>query len=161
MANTYTQIYIQVVFAVQGRQCLIQPEHKEEIHKYITGIVTNQGQKMLQINGVADHVHLLIGMKPNIALSDLVRDIKAGSSKFINEKRWIRGKFLWQEGFGAFSYGHSQLDEIIRYIQNQEKHHQQSSFKNEYLALLRKFDIAFEDKYVFDFVEDETTEPGE
>src|SRR5262245_66668721 len=100
MANTFTQIYIQVVFAVQGRQCLIRPEHREEIHKYITGIVTNQGQKMLQINGVADHIHALIGMKPNIALSDLVRDIKAGSSKFINENRWVRGKFHWQEGYG-------------------------------------------------------------
>jgi REP element-mobilizing transposase RayT len=139
MANTYTQIYIHVVFAVQGRQCLIEPDYKEEIYKYITGIITNQGQKMLQINGVADHVHLLIGMKPNIALSDLVRDVKAGSSKFINEKRWIKGKFNWQGGFGAFSYGHSQLDQVIHYIRNQEKHHQQSSFKNEYLTLLRKF----------------------
>jgi putative transposase len=159
MANTYTQIYLQVVFAVQERQCLIRPEHKEEIHKYITGIVTNQGQKLLAINGVSDHIHLLIGMKPNIALSDLVREIKASSSKFINEQRWIKGKFHWQEGFGGFSYGHSQLDQIIRYIQNQEKHHQQDSFKNEYLTLLRKFDIAFEDKYVFDFMEDE--QPGE
>ena len=156
MANTYTQIYIQVVFAVQGRQCLIQPEHREEIYKYITGIVSNQGQKMLQINGVADHVHLLIGLKPNIGLSDLVRDIKAGSSKFINEQRWIRGRFNSQEGFGAFSYGHSQLDQIIQYIANQEAHHQRKSFKNEYLTLLRKFDIAFEDKYVFDFIEDDS-----
>ena len=155
MANTYTQIYIQVVFAVQGRQCLIEPDHKEEIYKYITGIVTNHGQKMLQINGMADPVHLLIGMKPNIALSDLVRDVKAGSSKFINEKRWIKGRFNWQEGFGAFSYGHSQLDQVIQYISGQEKHHQHNSFKNEYLTLLRKFDIAFEDKYVFDFIEDE------
>ena len=155
MANTYTKIYIQVVFAVQGRQCLIEPDHKEEIYKYITGIVTNQGQKMLQINGVADHVHLLIGMKPNIALSDIVRDVKAGSSKFINEKRWIKGKFNWQEGFGAFSYGHSQLDKVIQYIRDQEKHHRQNSFKDEYMTLLRKFDIAFEDKYVFDFIEDE------
>ena len=155
MANTYTQIYIQVVFAVQGRQCLIQPGYKNEIHKYITGIVTNQGQKMLQVNGVADHIHLLIGMKPNIALSDLVRDIKAASSTFINEKRWIRNRFSWQEGFGAFSYGHSQLDQVIRYIRDQEKRHQKNSFKNEYLSLLRKFDIAFEDKYVFEFVEDE------
>jgi len=154
MANTYTQIYIQVVFAVQGRQCLIQPEHKEEIYKYITGIVTNRDQKMLQINGVADHLHLLIGLKPSIALSDLVRDIKAGSSKFINDNHWVRGKFAWQEGFGAFSYGHSQLDKVIGYIRDQEIHHQQSSFKHEYLALLRKFDIAFEDKYVFDFIED-------
>ena len=158
MVNTYTQIYIQVVFAVQGRQCLIQPNHKEEIYKYITGIVTNEGQKLLQINGVSDHVHLLIGMKPNIALSDLVRDIKAGSSKFINEQRWIRGKFNWQEGFGAFSYGHSQLGQIIQYIRDQEIHHQKKSFKHEYLGLLRKFDIAFADKYVFDFVEDQKTE---
>ena len=155
MANTYTQIYIQVVFAVQGRQCLIQPACKEELYKYITGVVTNQGQKMLQINGVADHVLLLIGLKLSIALSDLVRDIKAGSAKFINEHGWIRGKFHWQEGFGAFSYGHSQLDQVIRYIQNQESHHQQKSFKHEYLGLLRKFDIAFEDKYVFNFLEDD------
>ena len=161
MANTYTQIYIQVVFAVQGRQCLIQPDHKEEIYKYITGIVTNQGQKMLQINGVADHIHLLIGVKPSIALSDLVRDIKAGSSKFINENRWIKGRFNWQEGFGAFSYGHSQLYKVIKYIRDQETHNQQNSFKNEYLALLRKFDIAFEDKYVFDFVEDEALDQSE
>lgn len=154
MANTYTQIYLQVVFAVQGRQCLIRPEHKEEIYKYITGIVTNQGQKLLQINGVSDHVHLLVGLKPNIALSDLVRDVKTNSSKFINEQRWVAGKFNWQEGFGAFSYGHSQLDKVIKYIANQEAHHQQRSFKQEYLGFLRKFDIAFEDRYVFDFIED-------
>ena len=110
---------------------------------------------MLQINGVADHLHILIGLKPNLALSDLVRDIKAGSSKFINEHRWVRGRFHWQEGFGAFSYGHSQLDTVIRYIQNQESHHRQNSFRHEYLELLRKFDISFVDKYVFDFIEDE------
>jgi hypothetical protein len=96
-----------------------------------------------------------INLFKNLPYSPLVREIKAGSSKFINEKRWVRGKFHWQEGFGAFSYGHSQLDQIIRYIQNQERHHQQNSFKNEYLTLLRKFHIAFEDKYVFDFIEDE------
>ncbi len=153
MANTYSQIYIQVVFAVQGRQSLIQPEHKEEIYKYITGIVTRQSQKVLAINGVADHIHLLIGLKPSIALSDLVREIKTGSSNFINQKRWIRGRFNWQEGFGAFSYGHSQLDQIIQYIRNQEEHHRQKSFKHEYMTLLRKFDIAFEDKYVFEFID--------
>jgi REP element-mobilizing transposase RayT len=161
MANTYTQIYIQVVFAVQGRQCLIQPVHKEEIYKYITGIVTNQGQKMLQINGVADHVHVLIGMKPSIALSDLVRDIKAGSSKFINEKRWVKGHFNWQEGFGAFSYGHSQLDTIIRYIRDQETHHQQNTFKSEYMTLLQRFEIEFDDKYVFEFLEDESPDTAD
>jgi len=154
MADTYTQIYIQVVFAVQGRQNLIKPNYKEDICKYITGIIRNQGQKLIAINGMPDHLHVLIGMKPNIALSDIVRDVKANSSKFINERRWVIGRFQWQEGFGAFSYSHSQLGNVIRYIQNQEEHHGKSSFKSEYVELLRKFDIAFEDKYIFDFIED-------
>ncbi len=154
MANTYTQIYIQVVFALQGRQNLIRPEFKDELYKYITGIIRSHEQKLIEINGVADHIHLLIGLKPSMALSDLVRAIKANSSKFINEKGWIKGRFNWQEGFGAFSYGHSQLDAIIGYIQNQEKHHQRESFKVEYLSLLRKFDVAFRDEYLFDFLED-------
>ena len=104
MANTYTQIYVHVVFAVEGRQNLIRPEHNDELQKYITGIVSGQKQKLIAINNMPDHVHILIGLKPDIALSDLMRDIKAGSSKFINEKRWVVGRFEWQEGFGAFSY---------------------------------------------------------
>ncbi|MCA1818316.1 MAG: IS200/IS605 family transposase [Acidobacteria bacterium] len=156
MANTYTQIYIQVVFAVSGRQNLLSKEHKEELHKYITGIVTNQGQKLIAINSMPDHVHILLGLKPDSALSELVRDIKASSSKFINERRWVRGKFGWQEGFGAFSYGHSQLESVIHYIQNQEQHHRRSSFRDEYLALLEKFDIQFDQKYVFDFADEQT-----
>ena len=153
MANTFSQIYIQTVFAVNGRLSLIRPEFKEDLYKYITGIVRNNRHKLLSINGMPDHVHILIGLKPVMALSDLVRDIKAGSSNFINDNKWLRGKFSWQEGYGAFSYGHSQLDTIIRYIQNQERHHKRSSFKNEYLTLLRKFDIAFDNKYVFEFIE--------
>jgi len=153
MANTFSQIYIQTVFAVSERQSLIKQEFKEDLFKYISGIVTNQGQKLISINGMSDHIHILIGLKPSIALADLVRDIKADSSTHVNKNKWVRGKFSWQEGYGAFSYGHSQLDTIIRYIQNQEKHHRRRSFKNEYLTLLRKFDIAFEDKYVFDFIE--------
>ncbi|MDZ7355736.1 MAG: IS200/IS605 family transposase, partial [candidate division KSB1 bacterium] len=137
MANTYTQIYIHVVFAVQGRQNLLQPEHKEELHKYITGIVRNRGQKLIAINSMPDHVHLLIGLKPSIALSDLVRDIKAASSGFINEKKWVRGRFNWQEGFGAFSYSHSQVDRVVKYINTQEQHHTRKSFKAEYLELLK------------------------
>ena len=155
MANTYTQIYIQVVFAVGGRLSLIRTEHKEEIYKYITGIVRNDGHKLLTINGMSDHLHILLGLKPDMALSDLVRDIKSNSTNFINEQRLAPGKFGWQEGYGAFSYGRSQLDTIIRYIQNQEKHHARRSFKDEYLSLLRKFEIEFEDKYVFKFLEDE------
>jgi len=132
---------------------LIRPEFKEELYKYITGIVRNKGQKLISINGMSDHVHILIGLKPAMALADLVRDIKADSSNFINKNRWVRGKFSWQGGYGAFSYGHSQLDTIIRYIQNQEQHHRRRSFKDEYLALLKRFEIPFEEKYVFTFVE--------
>ena len=153
MANTYSQIYIQTVFAVSGRLSLIQPTFKEDLYKYISGIVRNQGQKLISINGMPDHIHILIGLKPAKALADLVRDIKADSSTYVNDNRWVRGKFSWQEGYGAFSYGHPQLDRIIAYIQNQEKHHSRRSFKSEYLSLLRKFDIAFEDKYVFEFIE--------
>jgi len=153
MANTFSQIYIQTVFAVQNRLSLIGPEFKEDLYKYITGIVRNQGQKLISINGMPDHVHILIGLNPAMALADLVREIKADSSNFINRNKWVRGKFSWQEGYGAFSYGHSQLSTIIRYIQNQEKHHSRRSFKDEYLTLLRKFDIAFDDKYVFEFIE--------
>jgi REP element-mobilizing transposase RayT len=138
---------------VNGRLSLVHPEFKEDLYKYITGIVRNNGQKSISINGMSDHIHILIGLKPAMALADLVRDIKADSSNFINKKKWVRGKFSWQEGYGAFSYGHSQLDTIIRYIQNQERHHKRRSFKDEYLAWLKKYEIAFEEKYVFEFIE--------
>jgi len=152
MANTFSQIYIQTVFAVSERESLIKPDFKEDLYKYITGIVTNQGQKLIAINGMPDHVHILIGLKPAMALADLVREIKSDSTNFINKEKLVHGRFSWQEGYGAFSYGHSQLDRIIRYIQNQERHHQRPSFKDEYMTLLRKFDIAFEEKYVFQFI---------
>jgi len=151
MANTFSQIYLQTVFAVSGRLSLITREFKEDLHKYITGIVRKKNQKLIQINGMSDHLHILIGLKPNMALSDLVRDIKTDSSEWVNRNKLARGKFGWQEGFGAFSYGHSQLDTIVRYIQNQEKHHQRRTFKSEYLTLLRKFEIEFKEEYVFKF----------
>ena len=153
MANTYTQIYIHVVFAVQHRQNLIKKENKEELHKYITGIVQNKKQKLIRINSMPDHSHLFIGMKPNISLSDLVRDIKNNSSTFINEKKWVMGKFNWQEGYGAFSYGHSQIDSVVKYIINQEEHHKKKTFKEEYLEILKKFNVEYEDKYLFDWIE--------
>jgi putative transposase len=153
VANTFTQIYIQIVFAVAGREGLLRKENKEELHKYITGIVRNNGQKLIEINSMPDHVHILIGLKPSLALSELVKDVKAESSGFINEKKWVRGRFNWQEGYGAFSYSHSHLDAVIRYIRNQEKHHSAKSFKDEYMTLLRKFDIAFDEKYIFEFIE--------
>jgi putative transposase len=149
MANTYSQIYVHVVFAVQARECLLKPHIKEDIHKYITGVVHKRGQKLIAINSMPDHVHLLVGLKPDLALSDLVRDIKAVSAKLINEKRWMKGRFNWQEGFGAFSYSHSQLDRVISYIQNQDQHHAKLNFRDEYLRLLKKFQVNFDSRYIF------------
>ena len=153
MPNTYTQIYIQIVFAVKGRQNLIAKENREELHKYITGIVQNRDQKMLSIFAMHDHIHLLVCLKASIAISDLVRDIKAGSSKFINDSNWMNGKFNWQEGFGAFSYSKSQINNVIKYILNQEEHHKKQSFKEEYLEFLQKFDIEYDEKYLFEWVD--------
>ena len=149
MANTYTQIYIHIVFAVEGRYNLIRDEFREELHKYITGIIQNEKHKLIIINSMIDHVHILIGIKPDSNLSDLVRDIKANSSKLINEKKWIKGRFNWQEGFGAFSYSHSQLDDVANYIRNQKKHHTKRSFRDEYIELLEKFNVEYDPKYIF------------
>ena len=149
MANTYSQIYIQVVFAVQGRQNLLRPQHKEELHKYMTGIVREREQKLLAVHCMPDHTHILIGLKPSIALSDLVRDVKNGSTNFINRKGWVLGRFCWQEGFGAFSYGHSQLTGIINYIRDQQRHHARRSFRDEYLRFLKRYEIEHEERYIF------------
>jgi putative transposase len=154
MANTYTQIYIHVIFAVEGRQSPIKSAHNDELQKYITGIVSAQKQKLIVINNMPDHLHMLVGLRPDSSLSDLVRDAKAGSSKFINEKRWVVGRFSWQEGFGAFSYSRSQLGTVIRYIENQQKHHARKSFREEYVALLEKFDVDYDARYIFKGVEE-------
>ena len=151
MANTYSQITIHVVFAVKHRENLIKVKHKEELYKYIAGIVKNKKQKLLAINGVSDHIHILLGISPSVALSDLVRDIKNNSSKFINDKKWVLGKFNWQEGYGAFSYSRSQRPEVINYINNQEDHHKKTSFKKEYLNILKKFNVDYNNEYLFDF----------
>jgi REP element-mobilizing transposase RayT len=154
MANTYTQIYIHIVFAVEGRQNLIAPAHNDELQKYITGIVTAQKQKLIAINNLPDHLHLLVGLRPDSSLSDLVRDIKANSSRFINEKHWVIGRFSWQEGFGAFSHSRSQLDDVIRYLQDQQKHHTKHTFRDEYVALLEKFAVDYDKRYIFKFDDD-------
>lgn len=154
MSDTFFQIYIQVVIVVQNREANIPSVHIEELSKYLTGIITNKGQKALAINGIPNHLHILVGLKPNIALSDLVRDIKCNSTKFINDKRWLRGNFNWQKGFGAFSYSHSQLDRVINYIQNQKKHHKVKTFKEEYLDFLEKFNIKYKNEYLFNFDND-------
>ena len=153
MANTYSQLHIHCIFAVKGRQSLIPTKRNNELQKYITGIVRNRKHKMIAVNNMPDHVHLFIGLHPDQSLSALMRDVKAVFSKFINEKNWLPGKFSWQEGFGAFSYSHSQIDRVVRYIMNQEKHHAKKAFRDEYLEFLRKFDVPFDEQYLFDWIE--------
>lgn len=153
MPGTFSQIYIQVVFAVKGRESLIGSSWEEELYKYISGIVRNKEQKMLAINGTQDHIHFLIGMKPSCCLSDLVREIKKSSNEFIREKHFTQFKFQWQEGYGAFSYSHSAMDQVIGYIQNQKEHHKKCSFREEYTSLLKKFQIEYKDEYLFEWIE--------
>jgi len=150
--STYTQIYIQIVFAVKGRKSLILPQWEERLHKYISGIVQNKEQKMLAINGMPDHLHLLIGMKPSCCLSDLVREIKKSSNDFIKDQQLSKFKFSWQEGFGAFSYSHSQLNGVIAYINNQKEHHRKKSFKEEYVESLENFNVDYNEKYLFEWI---------
>ena len=153
MANTYSQILIQAVFAVEARQRLIMPEWKEDLFRYIGGIFREKKQRLLAIGGIADHIHLLFGLKPNIAISDLIRDVKASSSGFVNDERFTRGRFRWQEGFGAFSYSRSQLDSVVKYVLNQEKHHAKRSFREEYIGLLDRFEVEYEDRFLFHWIE--------
>ncbi len=153
MANTYSKIYIHIVFTVKGRQNLIQKKYREQLHKYISGIIKNKGQKLLSIFAMPDHIHLFMNVKPNITISDLVRDIKTGSSKFINEKNLVKGKFSWQKGFGVFSYSESQIPSVIKYIENQEEHHKKKTFREEYIKLLTKFAIEFDEMYLFEWME--------
>lgn len=149
MANTYTQLYIHLVFAVKFREQLISNSWKHELYKYICGIATNNKHKIYAINGMPDHIHILISAKPHISLSELVKDIKSSSSRWINEKGFVKGKFLWQEGFGAFSYSQSNLAHVIRYIENQEVHHEKKTFKEEYKSILEAFKVSYDEKYIF------------
>ena len=153
-AGTYSQIYIHIVFGVKARRSLIKQEWEEELYKYITGIVQNKNQKMLAINGVEDHIHFFIGMRPACKLSDLVRELKKASNTFINEKDFCNFKFEWQEGYGAFSYSHTALDNVIAYINNQKEHHRKKSFKEEYLKFLKDFNIDFKNEYLFEWIDD-------
>ena len=146
--STYSQIYIQVVFSVKARDHAIKPEWEEELYRYISGTINKKGQKLLAINGMPDHIHILINMQPNCCLSDLVREIKKSSNIFIKEKGWIKENFEWQEGFGAFSYSQSALENVISYIQKQKDHHKKTTFKEEYTKFLEKFNIDHNNKYL-------------
>ena len=153
MANTYTQLYYHVVFVVQGRKNLINPEWKDDLYKYITGITNNKKQTLMIINGMPDHVHILMGSTPDTNLSHVLRDIKANSSRLINSKKWVEGRFEWQKGFGAFTVGYSQVEVVAKYIENQEKHHKKKSFNEEYISFLDQSGIAYNPKYIFEKVE--------
>ena len=153
MAGTFTQIYIQAVFAVKGRNNLLQKPWRDEVFKYMAGIIKNKGQKPIIVNGVADHAHLFFGLKPSIAISDLIRDVKNNTSNFINGKDWVRGRFTWQEGYGAFSYGHSQIKKVYNYVFKQEEHHRKRTFREEYLQFLEKFQIPYEDRFLFEWLD--------
>jgi putative transposase len=149
MPNTYTQIHLQFVFAVKYRKAMIHASWKEELHKYITGIVQAHNHKLLAINSMPDHIHILVGMRPTQSISDLMQDIKSNSSKWINEKGFSERKFYWQEGYGAFSYSLSHVQNVINYILNQEEHHRKKSFQEEYIEFLELFEIEYDARYVF------------
>jgi len=151
MADTYTQLYIQLVFSVQGRKSLIPKQYKEDVHKYITGIVQNRRHKLIAINAMRDHIHIFIGLHPSQSISDLVNNIKTGSTKKIKEQSWSSKEFSWQNGYGAFSYSRSHIDNVVKYIDNQEQHHKKRTFRAEYLDFLKKFDIEYKDEYLFEF----------
>lgn len=150
MANTYTQLYVHVVFSVKGRSCQISTDWKEELYRYISGIIKYRNQKLMIIGGMKDHIHILIGFHPACVLSDLVRDKKSNSSKWVNENRLATGRFEWQTGYGAFTIGQSQVDKIINYIKNQEAHHSKRTFRDEYLDFLKAYKVEYNLEYVFD-----------
>lgn len=151
MPSTHTQLYIHYVITVKGRKNFIPEEHNKILHKYIKGIVEKRKSILLAINNVPDHMHLLVSVTPNYTIAKFIQEIKAGSSKYINDQKWIRGKFQWQTGYGAFSYSKSHLDHVIEYIKNQQQHHEKRTFREEFLDFLDKFRIEYNDKYLFEF----------
>ena len=154
MANTYTQLYIQVVFAVKGRKKLIPRAHKDQVHRYMTGVVQERTHKLLAVHCMPDHTHLFIGYQPVQSLSDLVYDVKTAATKFIKKQPWMPYDFSWQRGFGAFSYSRSHIDRVVKYIHNQEAHHRKKTFRTEYIGLLEKFDVDYDERYLFEFYDD-------
>lgn len=160
MPNTYTQLLIQLVFATQGRQQFIPAENREVLHRYLTSVVQNDDHKMLAVFCMPDHIHLLVGLNPAVSISDLVLDIKRASTNFINERGLANGKFQWQKGYGAFSYGQSQLHRVVQYIRNQEEHHRRKSFREEYFAFLDRFQVGYKEEYLFEFYDKPSAETG-
>jgi REP element-mobilizing transposase RayT len=153
MANTYTQLFVQIIFAVKGRQSLIPKQHRDTLHKYMTAVIQNDNHKLLSIFCMPDHVHILVGLNPDISISDMVQDVKRASTNFINEHHLIKTHFNWQKGFGAFSYSKKQIPIVINYILKQEEHHRKKTFRQEYIDFLNLFGIEYNEKYLFEFYE--------
>ena len=149
MSNTYTQLHIQFIFAVKYRAAMIESSWKESLHKYITGIFQKNKHKMLQVNSMPDHIHILIGLHTEQSISSIIQNVKSESTNWINDQGWTRSKFAWQNGYGAFSYSKSQLPKVIRYIQEQEQHHQKQTFLQEYKSFLDAFEIRYDERYIF------------
>ena len=147
----FSQVYIHLVFSPRGRKACLREEIQEEIYSYISKIITNKNHKSININGMPDHIHILVGFNQTTAISDLVRDIKRSSSLYINENKLVGSKFQWQEGYGVFSYSRSHLEKIYRYIENQKTHHRKKNFKDEYREFLKKFDVPYDPRYLFEF----------
>ncbi|MFV0554090.1 MAG: IS200/IS605 family transposase [Mangrovibacterium sp.] len=152
MAGTFSQIYIHYVFAVKGRENLLNKSWREDVFKYIAGIIKNKNQQSIIVNGTSDHVHALVGLKPAMSISDLMRDIKSNTSNYINTKNLVKGTFSWQNGYGAFSYSRSQVDSVYKYIANQEEHHKKKTFREEYLDFMQKFELEYDEKYLFEWI---------
>jgi len=153
MAGTFSQVYIQLIFAVKGRKNLIDKSWKTDLYKYMSGIIKGKDQKSIIVNGMPDHVHLFIGLRPTMSISAIVRDVKNNSSNFINHHGFVKGKFSWQSGYGAFSYSHSHIERVYNYILNQEAHHKKKTFKEEYISLLKKFEVPYDERYLFEWIE--------
>jgi putative transposase len=153
MSGTFSKLYVQVVFAVKRKENLIAKTWKDDLHKYMAGIIKGKDQKSIIVNGMQDHIHAFIGLRPAMKISDLVREIKNNSSNFINDRKFVRGKFAWQDGYGAFSYSHSHIDNVYQYILNQKEHHKKKTFRQEYIDFLEKFEIEYDEKYLFDWLE--------
>jgi putative transposase len=151
MPGTFSQIYIQMVFAVKGRENLISRKWSTELHKYIAGIIKGKNQKSIIVNGMPDHIHAFVGLRPAMSIADLIRDVKNNSTNFINKSKFVKGKFEWQEGYGAFSYSHSHISNVYDYILNQERHHKKKKFREEYMEFMKKFEIEYDEKYLFEW----------
>lgn len=152
--GTFTQMYVQLVFAVQNRESVLTRKIQPRVFEYMSGIITNMKHKSIIINGTSNHVHILLGLNPSISVSDTVHDIKRSSSLLINTEKLCPGRFSWQEGYGGFTYSRSQINDVYNYIENQEEHHRKRSFQEEYLAILNENEVEFEEQYLFEFLRD-------